>query len=214
MSNSYHQIREEYLFAKLDEASVNPNPFLQFDKWMSEAIKADVPHPTSMLLATSGADAQPSCRVVLLKHSDEKGFQFFTNYESKKGRQLSENPKAALTFFWMKLERQVRIEGITEKLPAEISDDYFDTRPFESRLSAAVSPQSSLISGREELETFKNQLRQKHTNQNIPRPSNWGGYLLKPNYFEFWQGRESRLHDRIIYVFEEMTGWIVKRLAP
>jgi pyridoxamine 5'-phosphate oxidase len=213
LTKSYHQIREEYLRDKLDESSVHPNPILQFDKWIREAIEAGVPHPTSMILATCGNNAQPSARVVLLKHADENGFQFFSNFDSKKGKQLLQNPKAALTFFWMQLERQVRIEGTAEKVPEEISDRYFNSRPLESRLSAVVSPQSQIIESREDLELQKEQLRQKYPDGAISRPENWGGYLLRPGYFEFWQGRESRLHDRIVYQSAK-NKWEMKRLAP
>ncbi len=213
MNNNYQSIREEYLKGMLDESSVHKNPFLQFDQWMREALKAEVPHPTSMMLATCGNDGQPSCRVVLLKNADETGFQFFTNYGSKKGQQLAQNPKAALTFFWMSLERQIRIEGDVEKVSPEMSDRYFHSRPYESRLSAAISSQSKIVANRTELEMLKNELREKHPDQNVPRPENWGGYVLIPNYFEFWQGRESRLHDRIIYT-RKLNEWVIKRLAP
>lgn len=213
MNKSYHSIREEYLRGELDESSVPEDPLLQFHRWMEQAIQEKVPHPTAVLLATCGADGQPSCRVVLLKHADESGFQFYTNYESKKGQQLSQNPKAALTFFWMQLERQIRIEGTVEKVSHEISDQYFHSRPYESRLSAAVSPQSKIVNGRQELERAKDEYREKYPDQNMPRPDNWGGYLLKPNYFEFWQGRESRLHDRISYLLLN-NGWRIQRLAP
>jgi pyridoxamine 5'-phosphate oxidase len=213
MTKSYQEIRSEYLHGKLDEKSVSSDPFVQFKKWMNEAIEAKVPHPTSVILATSGNDNQPSARVVLLKDVTEDGFVFFTNYNSHKGRQLAENPKAGLTFFWMDVERQIRIEGITEKVSAVVSDQYFHSRPFESRLSAAVSPQSSVIENRGHLEKAKEELRQNHPDQEVPRPENWGGYLLKPHYFEFWQGRESRLHDRIIFR-RNSDGWEIRRLAP
>ncbi|MCF8365086.1 MAG: pyridoxamine 5'-phosphate oxidase [Bacteroidales bacterium] len=213
MNNSYQNIREEYLRATLDENSVLKSPFDQFNKWMNEAFEAEIIHPTSMLLATAGNDGQPSCRIVLLKNMTETGFVFYTNYESRKGQQLAENPKAALTFFWMEMERQIRIEGQVEKVDQNESDVYFNSRPLESRLSAAVSPQSRIVKNRQELEKAKNDLRQKHPEGNIPRPQNWGGFILKPHYFEFWQGRESRLHDRVIFS-ERGSGWIVQRLAP
>lgn len=211
--NKYHDIRTEYLHGTLDEKSVNRNPFIQFDVWMQESIKAGVLHPTSMILATAGKDGQPSCRIVLLKEVTREGFVFFTNYESYKGRQLAENPKAAVTFFWMELERQVRIEGVVKKTNSVVSDEYFRSRPFESRLSAAVSPQSNLISDREHLEKAKEKMRLKYQDENVPRPGNWGGYIVEPHFFEFWQGRESRLHDRIIYSDPDV-GWIIQRLAP
>lgn len=213
MDKRYHEIRSEYLHGKLDEKSVSGNPFVQFSNWMNEAIESKVPHPTSVILATSGKDHQPSARVVLLKDVTEKGFVFFTNYLSHKGKQLAENPKAGLTFFWMEMERQVRIEGKTEKVNAGVSDQYFHSRPFESRLSAAVSQQSTVVKNRRELESIKEKLRLQHPDEKVPRPENWGGYVLTPHHFEFWQGRESRLHDRIIYAKHE-TGWKIKRLAP
>lgn len=213
MKNTYHDIRAEYLHGKLDDESVDRDPFNQFNKWMEEAIKAGVLHPTSMILATAGKDGQPSCRIVLLKEVTNAGFVFFTNYKSHKGMQLAENPKAAITFFWMELERQVRIEGIVSKVGPEVSDEYFRSRPWESRLSAAVSPQSSIINGRMELEKAKQRMREQYPEQNIPRPDEWGGYIVKPHFFEFWQGRESRLHDRIIYSNPD-AGWIIQRLAP
>jgi len=213
MNKSYQNIREEYLHAKLDEDSVLKNPFEQFDKWMNEALEAKVPHPTSMILATAKSDGQPSCRIVLLKNVTESGFVFFTNYESHKGRQLTENPKAAITFFWMAMERQIRIEGEVEKTSKDISDDYFNSRPIESRLSAAISPQSGIVKNRQSLESAKQKLQKDFPEGDIPRPENWGGYILKPHYFEFWQGRESRLHDRIIFKKAE-SEWEIHRLAP
>lgn len=213
MTKSYQEIRSEYLHGKLDEDSVSENPFVQFDKWMQEAITSKVPHPTSVILATSGKDNQPSARVVLLKDVTDEGFVFFTNYLSHKGQQLAENPKAGLTFFWMEMERQVRIEGITEKVSAVVSDQYFHSRPFESRLSAAVSQQSAVVKDRMELESAKEKLRLQHPDEKVPRPENWGGYILKPHNFEYWQGRESRLHDRIIYQ-KTNKAWEIKRLAP
>jgi len=213
MDKSYQNIREEYLHATLNEDSVLKNPFGQFDTWMTEALEAKLPHPTSMILATTGNDGQPSCRIVLLKNVTASGFVFFTNYESKKGRQLAENPKAAITFFWMGMERQIRIEGKVGKTSKEISDDYFNSRPIESRLSAAISPQSEIVKNRQSLELAKQKLQDNFPEGDIPRPENWGGYILKPHYFEFWQGRESRLHDRIIFK-KSQSAWEIHRLAP
>jgi pyridoxamine 5'-phosphate oxidase len=213
MTKAYKDIREEYLHSSLDENTVTENPFEQFKKWMDEAIGANLPHPTSMLLATAGSDGQPACRVVLLKNVSMEGFEFYTNYSSRKGQQLSENPKAALTFFWMALERQVRIEGKAEKIDNENSDAYFNSRPFESRLSAAVSPQSKTIKSRQELEAAMEILSAKHPDRKIPRPENWGGFILKPHLFEFWQGRENRLHDRICFT-PATRGWTIQRIAP
>ncbi len=213
VNKSYQNIREEYLHATLDEDSVLINPFEQFGKWMNETLEAELPHPTSMMIATAGSDGQPSCRIVLLKNVTASGFVFFTNYESHKGRQMAENPKGAITFFWMGMERQIRIEGEVEKTSKEISDEYFNLRPIESRLSAVISPQSKIVKNRQLLETAKQKLQKEFPEGNIPRPENWGGYILKPHYFEFWQGRESRLHDRIIYK-KTKSDWDIHRLAP
>lgn len=206
-------MRSEYLQGKLDETSVSHDPFVQFENWMNEAINSGILHPTSVILATAGKDQQPSARVVLLKDVTKKGFVFFTNYNSRKGQQLTENPNAGLTFFWMEMERQIRIEGRVEKVNADISDQYFHSRPFESRLSAAVSPQSNEVAHRNNLEEAKEKLRLQYPDQKVPRPDNWGGYVLLPHHFEFWQGRESRLHDRIVFNKNENT-WDIRRLAP
>lgn len=215
MHKSYADIRSEFLHNQLDESTIFKNPYDQFDKWMQEAIRAEIPHPTSMLLASSGNDGQPSCRVVLLKDVDENGFVFFTNYLSSKGRQLAENPKAALTFFWAEIERQVRIEGIVEKVAEDISEAYFHSRPQESQLSAATSAQSQVVANRGELELARQKLKEKYRDAPVPRPSNWGGYVLKPRQLEFWQGRANRLHDRILYSKIQGTkSWTIQRLAP
>ncbi|HZK08663.1 MAG TPA: pyridoxamine 5'-phosphate oxidase [Bacteroidales bacterium] len=209
----YHDLRSEYLHQQLDEQSVMGNPFDQFAVWMDQAVQAEILHPTAMLLATVGRDGQPSCRVVLLKEVNEKGFVFFTHYDSHKGRQLGGNSKVALTFFWKETERQIRIEGSAEKVDEKVSDEYFVSRPYESRLSAAASPQSSVISSRQELEQQREAIRAKYPDGNIPRPKNWGGYLIIPDNIEFWQGRENRLHDRIVYQRTD-GGWKIHRLAP
>ncbi|MDD2633679.1 MAG: pyridoxamine 5'-phosphate oxidase [Bacteroidales bacterium] len=209
----YHDLRSEYLHQQLDEQSVQQNPFEQFAVWMDQAVQAEILHPTAMLLATVGSDGQPSCRVVLLKEVNDKGFVFFTHYDSHKGRQLDENAKVALTFFWKETERQVRIEGVVEKVDVEASETYFHSRPLESRLSAAASPQSSVISSRQELEQQREAIRAKHPDGHIPRPDDWGGFLVIPEKIEFWQGRENRLHDRIVYQHVG-DGWSIHRLAP
>jgi pyridoxamine 5'-phosphate oxidase len=215
MKKSYADIRSEFLHDQLDESTVLKNPYDQFDKWMQETIQAEIPHPTSMILATSGNDGQPSCRVVLLKDVDKDGFVFFTNYLSSKGQQLAENPKAALTFFWAEIERQVRIEGLVEKVAEDISEAYFHSRPEASRLSAAASEQSQVVANRDELELTKQKLTEKYKNKPVPRPHNWGGYVLKPHHIEFWQGRASRLHDRILYTKNpDLRSWTIQRLAP
>lgn len=208
-----HHIRKEYQNGKLDIESVQADPIDQFKQWLHEAINSGIEEPTAMLLATAGADLQPSARIVLLKSVDEKGFDFFTNYHSRKGLQINENPKVAATFFWKELERQVRIEGIVEKLSAKESDQYFASRPSESRFSAAASPQSQVISERAYLENKISELKNLHENKDLPRPEHWGGYKIKPSAIEFWQGRQNRLHDRIVYIRKTDT-WIIQRLAP
>jgi pyridoxamine 5'-phosphate oxidase len=209
----YHDLRSEYLHQQLDEKSVRENPFEQFAMWMDQAVQAEILHPTAMLVATVGSDGQPSCRVVLLKEINEKGFVFFTHYTSHKGRQIDENPGVALTFFWKETERQIRIEGKAEKVDEQTSDEYFASRPSESRLSAAASQQSSVISSREDLEQQREALRAKYPDGDIPRPHDWGGYVVIPATVEFWQGRANRLHDRIVYQ-RAGDGWNIQRLAP
>ena len=206
-------IRKEYAQRTLDECSVNPDPFVQFTLWFEEVIHAGIEEPSAMFLATSGKDGKPTGRMVLLKGINEKGFIFYTNYNSLKGREIREYPHVALTFHWKEIERQVRITGRASKLPGKESDEYFLSRPFESRVSAVISPQSSVIEGREFLERKREELLKKIKKMEIPRPINWGGFLIKPVQFEFWQGRESRLHDRIRFRLEKKR-WIIERLAP
>ena len=204
-------IRKEYLFATLEEKDVKAHPFDQFKAWLDEAIHAEVYYPTAMSLVTIGTDEFPQSRIVLLKDFNQNGFTFFTNYDSAKGQAIKNHPHVGLHFFWPELERQVRVSGHVCKTPEMISDQYFHSRPFESRVAAMVSNQSRVIHSRKELEkTFHHQLASKTKTQ---RPSNWGGYLVKPVRFEFWQGRENRLHDRIVYEGKENT-WQMKRLAP
>ncbi len=212
-AKKYYDLRSEYLHQQLDEQSVDKNPFGQFALWMDQAVQAEILHPTAMLLATVGQYGQPSCRVVLLKEVNEKGFVFFTHYDSHKGRQLSENSKVALTFFWKETERQVRIEGKVEKVDKQTSDEYFASRPYESRLSAAASPQSRLVESRQQLEQTREAIRAKHPEGYIPRPDEWGGFVVIPDIIEFWQGRANRLHDRIVYQHSN-GGWKIHRLAP
>ncbi len=207
-------IRTDYLQKTLNEDSVSQNPIIQFHLWLSEAINADINEPTAMILSTAGNNNRPSARVVLLKEVDESGFTFFTNYLSRKGRQIAENHYVALTFFWKELERQVRIEGEAERIDPKESDDYFHSRPYESRLSAAASPQSEKISGRDYLEKLIENLREKFSEAHLPRPENWGGYRVKPCLIEFWQGRNNRLHDRVVYELQSEGGWQINRLAP
>ena len=205
-------LRNEYALKTLDEGDVDRDPLKQFGVWMVEAIHAQVPEPTAMSLSTVGADGRPAGRIVLLKGLDPKGFVFFTNYESRKGHDLAAHPVAALTFLWKELERQVRIEGAVEKVSADESSAYYTTRPLGSRIGAWASPQSEAIENRAWLEKRWQDLAKEH-GENPPRPGHWGGYRVLPEYLEFWQGRRSRLHDRIVYS-RLGNAWQVERLAP
>jgi pyridoxamine 5'-phosphate oxidase len=207
-------IRRDYASKELTEDIVNSNPIIQFKIWMEEALESDLYEPTAMHLATVNHEGKPSGRMVLLKGIEEGGFVFYTNYQSRKGKDIQSNPHAALTFFWPELERQVRIEGLIEKVRPEVSDAYFHSRPYSSRVGAATSPQSHPIESREELETlFRDKLAELEGNE-INRPEHWGGYVLIPSYLEFWQGRPSRLHDRISYEYQTSGRWKIRRLAP
>lgn len=206
-------IRVDYTQGELHESQLADNPIVQFEHWFQAAVAAQVPEVNAMMLATV-ADGQPSARVVLLKGFDERGFCFYTNYESRKGKELAANPKAALTFFWPELERQIRLEGTIEKVSPEESDTYYQSRGRGSRLGAWASPQSQLIEDRSLLEERVQEITQRFEGQEeFPRPDFWGGYRLKPHYLEFWQGRKSRLHDRIVYEWVDDT-WQIKRIAP
>lgn len=207
-------IRKEYRLQQLKESDIQQDPFLQFQNWFKAALDAQVNEPNAMNLSTVKASGRPSSRIVLLKDVEDNGFVFYTNYQSDKGRQLEHHPYAALCFFWPELERQVRVEGKIVKVSPAISDAYFKSRPLASRLGAWASPQSQIISGREVLEQNLEDTKKKFT-LDVPRPANWGGYKLIPDYIEFWQGRESRLHDRITYCLEgDFTKWSINRLAP
>ncbi len=210
--NSIADLRKDYKLAALGKRDLAADPFTQFQKWLDDAIKAEVPEPTAMNLATVGANARPSSRIVLLKGVDEKGFVFFTNYESRKGRELAESQWAALTFHWVELERQVRIEGHVEKVDAKVSDDYFNSRPVKSRIGAIASAQSEKVDSREALEKSFADIEAKY-GDNPPRPAHWGGYVIVPEMVEFWQGRRSRLHDRLVFQ-RQFGGWHIERLAP
>jgi pyridoxamine 5'-phosphate oxidase len=212
MNNSIADIRTDYKLKSLNEEDVAVNPFEQFSFWWKEAISSKIDEVNAMTLSTATNAGKPHARIVLLKGFDEKGFVFFTNYNSHKGNELNENPFAALTFFWKELERQVRIEGTVTKVSAEESDEYFNSRPEGSKLGAWISEQSTVIENRHILEQREEQFKQQF-GDNIPRPKHWGGYAVKPTLFEFWQGRSNRLHDRIQYILEN-TNWKIQRLAP
>jgi pyridoxamine 5'-phosphate oxidase len=206
-------IRKDYRLSRLDYENLDPNPFNQFRYWLNEALRSQVMEPTAMTLATVGSDGSPSARIVLLKDVDADGYTFFTNYESKKGKQLEVNPKAALVFFWPELERQVRIEGKVIKALRRTSDEYFNVRPEGSKIGAWSSPQSRRIPNREYMESLHNDYLQLFRNKMLERPENWGGYKLIPALYEFWQGRENRLHDRFEYTLNGNI-WEIYRLAP
>jgi pyridoxamine 5'-phosphate oxidase len=207
-------LRKEYTRADLDEASVAADPIEQFARWFGEALSARLPEPNAMTLATATADGQPSARTVLVKGYDARGFVFYTSYASRKGRELAANPRAALVFYWAELERQVRISGMVERVTREESERYFLSRPRGSQLGAAVSRQSEVIPSRAELEERWRQLDEEVGAQPVPLPDDWGGYRVAPTAIEFWQGRPSRLHDRIRYARSPDGGWRVERLSP
>ncbi|HEY6899044.1 MAG TPA: pyridoxamine 5'-phosphate oxidase [Puia sp.] len=214
MSNNIADIRKDYKLQTLSEEEVSKDPIAQFDKWWQEAVHSGIDEVNAMTLATASADGMPDARIVLLKGFETMGFTFFTNYNSAKGLQLLENPRAALVFFWKELERQVRISGLVSIATAKTSDDYFNSRPEGSRLGAWASPQSEVIESREWLENNERKMKEDWGNNPITRPPHWGGYLIKPIRMEFWQGRPSRLHDRICYSLERNGQWKIERLAP
>jgi pyridoxamine 5'-phosphate oxidase len=207
--------RKDYMGKELDVSSVSHDPFAQFTSWFQEAIDSGIEEPNAMTLATADTEGRPTARVVLLRGFDECGFVFYTNYNSRKGRNLSENPCACLNFFWPELSRQVRVEGTVERVLPEISDAYFNSRPRENRIGAWASEQSLPISGRDMLDRQQQRAENEFEGKEIPRPQHWGGFMVKPHYFEFWQGRPSRLHDRISYRKSvEDNGWLLERLSP
>ncbi|MEY4053218.1 MAG: pyridoxamine 5-phosphate oxidase [Bacteroidota bacterium] len=225
MSSSIADIRKDYKLASLDEADVASNPIDQFTRWWNEAVSSQIDEVNAMTLATANAAGTPSARIVLLKGYDANGFVFFTNYESDKAKNLAQNPKAAIIFFWKELERQIRIEGTVEKVSAADSDRYFNSRPAASRIGAWASPQSAVIENRLVIEQNVERYSSIFANDSIERPDHWGGYIVKPISIEFWQGRSSRLHDRIRYTLENSAynaatdtrsdaNWKIERLAP
>jgi pyridoxamine 5'-phosphate oxidase len=214
MENSIATIRKNYSQKCLSEKDVARNPVEQFRLWWDEAVYAGIEEVNAMTLATASADGMPSARIVLLKGFSDAGFNFFTNYHSFKGRQLEENPKACLVFFWKELERQVRITGLVEKISEEESDRYFESRPDGSRVGAIASPQSEVVASREWLDERFQEVENLVSAAGLARPAHWGGYLVKPVIIEFWQGRPSRLHDRIQYSLGENGEWRIERLAP
>jgi pyridoxamine 5'-phosphate oxidase len=213
--NKIADIRKDYRLAELLESDVAADGMEQFERWWKEALAAEVEEVNAMTLATVGENGEPDARIVLLKGYDERGFIFFTNYASVKGQQMESNPRGTLLFFWKELERQVRILGVVERVPEEESDQYFQSRPAGSRIGAWASPQSQVIPDRGLLEKKVLQLEEQYAGDDvtIPRPSHWGGYVIKPYRMEFWQGRPNRLHDRLQYTLEG-DSWIIERLAP
>ncbi len=211
--SSIADLRKDYTKETLNETDIDPNPFQQFQRWFDQAVNAELPEPNAMTLATASKDGIPAARIVLLKAVDDRGFTFFTNYNSAKGKELEANPQAALVFLWTELERQVRIVGTVEKISPEESDGYFFSRPHNSRLGAWASDQSAVISTRDVLEQKLTALKLEYENQEVPRPPHWGGFRVIPREIEFWQGRSSRLHDRLRYQRKE-NGWTIDRLSP
>lgn len=214
MNFSIADLRENYTRSGLSEADAALNPLKQFRLWFEQAIEAQLPEPNAMTLATVTSEGHPSARIVLLKNFDERGFTFFTNYDGSKGQQLSHHPWAALVFWWAQLERQVRIEGKVEKVSAQESDEYFASRPVKSQLGAWASHQSQVIDSRDVLEKQFAELQEKYRNRPIPRPPHWGGFRVIPHLIEFWQGRPSRLHDRLCYRLQRDGNWHRERLSP
>jgi len=206
-------LRQDYRSATLSEDEIDKDPIQQFSKWFQEALAANLYEPNVMTLATADSYGKPSARILLLKGFDQKGFVFFTNYESRKGRELLENPQASLVFFWAELERQIRIEGMVSKIDEADSAAYFHSRPKGSQIGALASPQSSIIPDRKILEEQVSLLTETYAEIEVPKPGYWGGYLVEPQHIEFWQGRPSRLHDRITYDLVEGI-WTINRLAP
>lgn len=207
-------LREEYARASLDVHGVANDPIEQFSAWFEDAREAETGEPNAMALATVDGNGAPSCRIVLLKTVDERGFTFFTNYESRKSTDIESNPNVSLVLYWSTLERQVRIDGVAERVDAEESSAYFAVRPRGSQLGAWASPQSRMVASRQILEERLTEMEARFDGREVPRPSHWGGFLVTPRRIEFWQGRPNRLHDRVVYDREEDGRWTITRLAP
>lgn len=205
--------RLDYEGQPLDLVDLDPDPFAQFSRWLDDAFAAEVPEPEAFVLSTVSADGTPSSRTVLLKQFDDDGILFFTNYRSAKANDLAREPRVAAVFLWLPIHRQVRLEGIAEKVEAELSDAYFASRPPEARLASAASPQSQVVGNREELDEMLARLTSQYPDGNVPRPEHWGGYRIRPKLFEFWQGRRARFHDRFRYRLGNQR-WLIDRLAP
>jgi pyridoxamine 5'-phosphate oxidase len=213
---SIADLRQEYARSELDREHIDDDPIKQFEAWFDEALEAEVEEPNAMTLATASADGRPSARIVLLKGLDERGFVFYSNYESRKGTELAQNPRASLVFWWEPLERQVRITGDVERLPEDESTEYFHSRPQGSQLGAWASPQSHVIDARSVLHERLEAVREQFGEGDVPRPTHWGGYVVRPLEIEFWQGRPNRLHDRLRFRRDavDAADWTLERLAP
>lgn len=214
IDKSIADLRKDYTLKDLNENEIDKNPFIQFKIWFNQSVAAQLPEPNAMTLATCTPDGKPSARMVLLKDIDERGFVLFTNYKSQKGQEISVNPQAALVFWWAELERQVRIVGTVEKISSAQSDSYFEVRPPFSRLGAWASNQSEVIANRDVLEAQLIEFQRQYENQEVPRPPHWGGVRVIPQEIEFWQGRSSRLHDRLRYTLIDNGNWKIERLSP
>lgn len=213
MLNNIADIRKDYKLRSLLEADVSSDPFIQFGLWWHEAVNSDIEEVNAMTLATATKTGIPSARIVLLKGYDKQGFKFFTNYQSHKAIEMEANPNVCLVFFWKELERQIRIEGTVSKVSEKESDEYFQSRPVKSQIGAWASPQSTIVKNRQVIEDSFEDYNSRFTDSNVPTPPHWGGYIVKPKLLEFWQGRRSRLHDRIQYTVAN-EGWKIERLAP